>query len=563
MALKDEFLGDLLDEVNTGKVDADKVDTEEIDAREINSEEIDADEIDMSDMDALLQAAMEEEDISSDEKEEDSEQQDVIHLSQEEINKMLLESQQTQMPKIKEESADLSDLLGDSEENADLQDIGNMLERADNNEAVNEDVVSLLENVPDAETKRNTEAFDIFSEEEPAEETKEEAKARKAAEKKAKKEAKKAARQEKKSSKKQRKEKGKESQTEEASKDTGTADTAKEEEKLVNPFEESADVNITEEVSEESPVEDKSKEKKKGLFHKFKDFLMEEDEDEDESKSLNLSDENAAILEDMKKEDKKKAKKSKKKKKDKNENKEAAEGEEGEGGKEEEKKKKKKPKKEKPPKEEASEEKPKEKGKKLPIKKVIMIGLVTASIMAVLLVMVSLTGDYSQRQSAVTAYYKGDYQSTYQNLFGKNLNESEQVMFHRSEYILRMKLNQKEYEHLAKQGLQAEALDNLIQTVVEYPELYQNASQWNAGGDVQEIYNQLLQVLQENYHLTEMQAQEIAAEPDDIEYTKIIIAIVNGTSYINWQEEKEKTSMQNVLPEEEELGNTSFLDSAF
>lgn len=305
---------------------------------------------------------------------------------------------------------------------------------------------------------------------------------------------------------------------------------------------------------------------KKGVFSKLVNFLTEE---ETENEDVPLSEENQEILKDLDKE-KGKGKKKKKKKK-------ASKGGNGEDDGEQPKKqarpgkekKPKKPKKEKASKQEQTPDEeagiPAAPGKKLSFKRILPILLVALSLGVMLIVFVHSAADYADRKTARTAFYEGDYTTCYQNLFGKDLNESEQVMYAKSESILYIRLWLREYEMFAEEGSEPEALDSLIQTVDRYPVLYAYASQWNAESEVAAGYAQILEILADKYGLTEEQAQAIADEPDDEEYTKMVFAIVQGKRFGSWDEPEtpavESSPLEDELPEEAELGKDIFIDS--
>lgn len=582
MASNEEYLDNLLKTITT--------ESEEQEAEEETKQHLDSDDLDMSDMDALLGAITGDEDAPA--------LQDVMQMSEDDINRML-ESNKTASSgseEVKEEVPDLSDLLG-SEDNDDLQEITNLLKKSDNNEAVDAELLAKLEKIPDedkvgpfAENMQGT-----SNSEEPAKETAKSRREKRAAEKKAKKEAKLAAKLEKKKKKLPKNKAEQASQEtqqnsepsvnlEDIPEGTTAASTAPETSKskedseeglsgdisldnlFLNDGEEPVAVSLEEALQEDSkgtkedPKAEKEESKtkkeeskgKKGFFGKIIEFLTEEDEEEqpkeqDEAESLNLSDENKAILAAMNKEGKEDKKSTKKKK---------------------EKKKKEKPKKEKKPKvkkvkppKPASEA---EKGlpeKKISIKKIIPIGAIAASILMVLLISSNLSVDYVDRKNAELAFRTGDYQSCYQDLFGKDLNETEELMYHKSEYILRMRLYLREYEFLSQQGLKVEALDNLIQTVEEYPTLREEANQWDAINEMDQIYQQILTILSENYFLTEEQTKEIAAQPDDLEYTKMVTAVASGESLDESKSKGQDTNLPDALPEEEDLPDTSFVEN--
>jgi len=309
--------------------------------------------------------------------------------------------------------------------------------------------------------------------------------------------------------------------------------------------------------------EEESKPRKKGFFSRFLEFLTEEEEEEEENEDIKLSDENKEILEDLDKEKNKKDKKGKKGKKKAKKADASAEGgeeeEEGGGDKKGRKKKARKPKKEKLPR----EEEPVDPGKKLSLKKVLPILLICLSLGASIIIITFASVNFTDKKAARDAYYDGDYQTCYQNLYGKDRNENEQIMYARSESILTIRMWIREYEMLEAEGARLEALDSLIQSVNDYPVLYDYAAQWNAEGEVAQEYATILNLLYENYGLTEDQARAIAAEPDDIEYTRQVNIIVQGGAYGSWIEPEPvvEVPLQDELPEEAELPESNFIDT--
>lgn len=537
-------------------------------------------DVDVSDMDALLKAA------SGREESQVPAIQDVMQMSEDDIAQLLSSTEKTAAENAPAgDDGDLSELLGNARGDDDLQEIDSLLKKSDNNEAVDEDMLALLQGISGGGEQEPAKAG-----EDTPQETPREAKARKAAEKKAEKEARKAAqkaaRLEKKNKKKQAGEPTEESPAaeepamagESAMENISQADHMTETEGLgdhgIDPSmfftgeeEPASDMEADQDPSSE-------RKKKKGFFSKLMELMTEEDEEEDEeAQSLNLTDENKNILKEMKNEDKEGGKKKgkAKKKKAKQAQEEPGEGEEGApaGKKGKKGKKDKKAKKSGKQKsedgaaaqdtlpQELEDQKPE---KKLSGKRVGLIAAICLSFAAALLVFIHLSGDYADRRIAREAFYQENYQECYKNLFGKELDESEQVMFFKSETILRMRLHVREYEYLTAQGKPVEALDSLIQTVYDYAALYEYAVRWNAGQEVQDMYGKILEALQTGYGLTEAQALEIAAEPDDVEYTRICYAIAGGSEYASWRDETEMAKLPDMLPEEEELPAVSFVE---
>lgn len=261
--------------------------------------------------------------------------------------------------------------------------------------------------------------------------------------------------------------------------------------------------------------------KKKGMVSRLVDFLMEEEE-EKENEDIQISDENQEIIREMDGEEAEKAKQKAQKKSKKKEKKK------------EKKKKEQKPKKAKPPKPK-KEKKPKEAdpypGRKLGFKKVFPVVLLGISVGAAVFILVQLSADFSCKQTAKSAFEAGDYQTCYVNLHGKSLNDTEEQMYNKSQCILHIRMWCREYEMLEADGNEAKALDSLIQSVHGYPALFEYAFRWNAQNEVNEIYQNILDILYSQYGVTEEQAQEIGNLKSDIEYTRAVMALVGDEGY--------------------------------
>lgn len=299
-------------------------------------------------------------------------------------------------------------------------------------------------------------------------------------------------------------------------------------------------------------------EAKKGFISKALSFLLEEEE-EPENEDIQLSDENQQILDELNQEGAKgKAKKGKK----------------GKGKKPvKDKKKAAKPKKKEKPPKKAKEKKPKEEetsspGKRLSFKKMLPVLLLGATVGAVVFIFVNISTEYAVRQAAEEAFAQGDYKGCYLNLYGKKLSEEEEAMFGKSESILYIQIWYQEYEVLIKQGRRVEALDSLIQTVIDYQGLYEYAAGWDALAEVEPVYAEILNILAVEYAVSEEQALEIGSVESDVEYTRIVTALAEGRSYGSWgrpepPEEPDDTpvSLPDELPEESGMEQGGFVDN--
>ena len=553
-----------------------------------------------------------------------------------------------ELPPVTEEfpEDDVMSMLEESDD-SDLQEIQDLLQKSDSNEAVDSSVEELLKELPEEDLEAkilgdSEESAEISAEETPAERRRraKEEKARAKAEKKAEAAARKAAKKAEKEAAKREKTAAGRGQTQDQEEgqafdpaildsivsEAGMAGIVRQdeeqpvdilgdmteggEEEIFNPLaeadevpeplqpteeaeaEESDDLDVDfdnifgseeedgvdfseQEADQDASDDQKTGEKKKGFFSRILDFLTEE-EDEADNENIQLSQENQDILNELDKE-KGKKKKGKKGKKGKGSEADDAASEKGAKGKKAAKTKKAaKPKKPpKPKKEKPSRETPLIPERKLTFKRMLPVLLMGVSVGVLLFVFVNATVDFTDKKTARDAFYAGDYQTCYQNLFGKDLNETESIMFGKSKSILYIRLWIREYQMFAEEGDRVRGLDSLIQTVAAYPELYEYAQQWNAEEEVAAGYATVLNLLRSEYGLSESQALEISKIWRDVDYTRAVIAAAEG-NYGSNIPNKDQTGSGNhqgdtgnsgenqlpdFLPEEEDLGGQDFHDN--
>ncbi|MCM1119949.1 MAG: hypothetical protein NC543_11405 [bacterium] len=303
--------------------------------------------------------------------------------------------------------------------------------------------------------------------------------------------------------------------------------------------------------------------KKQGFFGKLANVLFQEEEETEDPADL-ISDENGAIMEQLDKEEQKKSKGKKKKTDKKGKGKKAGNTEEEDEFDEEasdtgKKKKVKKPKKEKPP-VSVEELLP---GPKLSIRKALPIVIVALTCCAAFVMISHLYINHVNKTQAENAYYAGDYLKCYELLFGQDMNESQSVMFHKSELILQMERAKGNYLRLVLEEKKLEALDYLVQFIGNKEAVYQKGLEWGCLDTVEETYLGMLSLLRTNYGLEEEQALEIVALKKDIDYTVALMEVLEGfdNAEANAEGEDQQSPYEDLLPEEEEISDTSFVDS--
>lgn len=436
---------------------------------------------------------------------------------------------------------DLSALFAGMGADEDLSEINDLLEKSDQGVAVDDDMFSMLGDLPDGmdgqEENSMAEELDSIREITPEElEEREGAKS-----KRAKKKEDKARKKEDKANKKKAKK---------AAKAGSQAD---------NESESGLDSLLgNSEQAEQKP-------KKQGVFGRILDFLLEEDEEEsgeqtedgfgDDGLSLGgISDENKQLLAELKEEDKKNAKKKDKKgKKGKKSKGKEAEAETEEENGEESEAKKKKPKKEKKKKKEKNvQEEPLVPEKKLSKKKVISVFLFCATIAACIIVTTILVPEQIEMQEARVAYDQEHYRQVYDLLYGKELDEEDKALLEKSSILLQVERKLDSYENYSKMDKPLEALNALVEGVSRYQNLRDEAETYHVSDELYSLYEQVLSALSENYGLGEADVLDIVTSEDNVTYSRKLESVISG-DFFGVPAEDQSGVRQDVLPEEEEI----------
>ena len=301
-------------------------------------------------------------------------------------------------------------------------------------------------------------------------------------------------------------------------------------------------------------------EKKPGFFQKLLDVLtVVEDEEGDssvpEQEQTKLSSENLDVLNQLDAEENKKVKKKPKKEK-----------------KVKEKKEKKKPKKEKVKKVAINEEP----SKKIPRVYIVRTFTLSFSVLAALLILAAYLPGQKIFEKARNDYYHGNYMDAFLGMYGKELSESDQLIYDSARTIVLLQRKYQSFENNKAMQLEYNAIDALIQGVGKYEELLPEAERLGVVTRLNETRGLIEQALVEEYQLTWDGAREIL-NYDALDYTNKLYSIVDGTPFhfkadeINEQYGLPPTSatsagvevenmqgmetMQDLLPEEEAYMN--------
>ena len=292
-------------------------------------------------------------------------------------------------------------------------------------------------------------------------------------------------------------------------------------------------------TKEKADDEKKKPKKKKGFFAKLAATLFGEEEEEStdvehvevpESQDLeNISDENLQILKELEaaeqagaaKEDKKQAKKDKKKAKKEKKEKEPKE----------KKPRKKREKKVKEPKPEEPDNTP-----PLPKKPVILIFLMAFSILALVLLMMKLSGKNSYIDTAKQAMDNGEYVEAYEQLSGLNLKGNDQKLY---KEVSTMAAVQEQYQaYLTLMGADKYdlALDALVRGIGRYDKGLDNAKKYGREGEMNHLKDQLEEALDQQFGMSTDDARKLYKIKDREEYSKEIQKIIQKMNL--GQEEK-------------------------
>lgn len=305
-----------------------------------------------------------------------------------------------------------------------------------------------------------------------------------------------------------------------------------------------------------TPREKKKKEtgnKKPGFLARlFMALVGDEEEETSETDSIdgyNMDAENRNLMEELgevslkqptgKKEKQKKEKKPKKEKPKKE-------------------KKEKKPKKEKPPKEPKQKEPeiPQKKERPLPKKRVAAIVFMGATVLAAILLLTIYLPTVMEGRQAEQAYAEKNYEEAFYLLQGKELNAEEKKLYRKTLLILQLERQLESYENYREMDKPLEALNALVKGVDKYQKGHESAVAHGVENETNNIYLDIMTILQTEYGLTEDGVRKLLEQKDDVYYTiglkEVLGEAIPGRDLgeIPAEETVEETDL---LPEEELL----------
>ena len=155
---------------------------------------------------------------------------------------------------------------------------------------------------------------------------------------------------------------------------------------------------------------------------------------------------------------------------------------------------------------------------------------------------------HANKKLAEEAYEAEDYLECYQLMYGQRLNDSQSVMFHRSELILKMDIFWSDYNKFVEEKKLLEGLDELVQFVQGYPKMSAYAKEWNCLDIVDNTYQKVLGILMQEYEVSAQEVWDIVALESDVDYTRALVKLVNNKEKNDVIEQK----YPDILPPEEE-----------
>ncbi|MCR5788271.1 MAG: hypothetical protein K6G83_00130 [Lachnospiraceae bacterium] len=439
------------------------------------------------------------------------EDNDDDRLGQEEIEALLSQAagdgEEPDMPDV---SDDLMDLLADGEGDQDISDIGDLLSKDENHEAIDPAMAMAMEDTEGAADALLDEINGTGEDETPAKEDRKAARERKKKEKQAKKEQKRL---------EKLKKKGKKTGTGEE----GENGDSFEQEMAEALAEGLIDQDSFEELQEEKKSEE-SKKKKGGFFAKIIDALTEEvDEDEEkfaEETAVDIAktgaSDNEKILEELEAGDAPAEKKEKPKKKKK------------------EKKKKEKPKKEKKPKP-AKPQKPKKPtfintgpDLNVPKKKVLLVMFMCLSLGVLVGIMSVVIPFYADMNHADEKYDQAAYDEVFMDLTGHKLSKDEQALYDKNLILYKVTRRYQSYQNYMALNMQVEALNSLVQGIRVIDEEERKALELGITSQFDMIAEKIIDSLNSVFGVSVEQAQAWLAIPSSEEYSRTLERYLEG-----------------------------------
>ncbi len=185
--------------------------------------------------------------------------------------------------------------------------------------------------------------------------------------------------------------------------------------------------------------------------------------------------------------------------------------------------------------------------KRLPKKKVVLIGILCFSLGVIMTLLTFAIPYYSDMKNARAQFEQQNYEQAYELLRGHELNEDEQLMYDRSLVLLKAERKYNSYKNYMLLGMKLEALNALIQGIKVTEALSGTAAQLGVQEEFDTIRNKIITELETAFAVSLEQAFEWLQIEDNQVYSKELDGYVNGTSP---EENAEGTAAQPKIPME-------------
>ena len=119
-----------------------------------------------------------------------------------------------------------------------------------------------------------------------------------------------------------------------------------------------------------------------------------------------------------------------------------------------------------------------------------------------------------------------------EGFYNEKLSDSDSIMYNRAYTILRLQRKIDGYNSYMHMGKETEALNQLIEGVIRYKEIYPDAEKYNVTEEVDELYQTIIDALQNKYGISTTVAEGLYAMEDNLAYTLKLESIINGTEYV-------------------------------
>lgn len=169
--------------------------------------------------------------------------------------------------------------------------------------------------------------------------------------------------------------------------------------------------------------------------------------------------------------------------------------------------------------------------KKLPAKYVKRsMALALAIFLAMLLVTLYIPGLLVIKEGR-SAYYQGDYETAFYTMFGKKLNESDQLIYERARLIVLLDRKLEAYENYAQLNMPKEALHSLLMGVARYKEMGEAGQELQIADQLASKNAEFLQALQQEYQIEPAKVDEVL-QYSQLDYNHYLDSVIQGYTFV-------------------------------